>query len=70
VRTVKYRYQNEVGYISETMCDSVDKSFNYDALLLTCGFPEEACSLFFRLLRGYYATETVCVFFSSDGVVL
>jgi hypothetical protein len=34
------------GISLKIMCDSVHKSFNYDALLLTCGFPEEACSLF------------------------
>jgi hypothetical protein len=36
VRNVKYHLQNEVGYISEIMCGSVDKSFNYVVLLLTC----------------------------------
>jgi hypothetical protein len=30
--------QNEVGYISEIMCDGVDKGFNHYVLLLTYDF--------------------------------
>jgi hypothetical protein len=49
VRTVNYHQQNEVGYISEIMCYSVDKSFNCDVSLLVV-FLKKHVLCFFRLL--------------------
>jgi hypothetical protein len=58
-----------VGYISEIMCDNVDKGFNYDVLLLTCDFLKKHVVQF--LVVAWLLCDCGCVFcVGSDGAAL
>jgi hypothetical protein len=57
----KVSLTNEMGCISEIMCDRVDKSFNYDVLLFVV-FLEKLVVYFFKLLLGCFETMAVCVY--------